>query len=270
MTTNVAPWVKETAFSCPHCGAYTTQSWYMLYARSLPEENPTPFIPSEADKERFSRSSSIAAEHRKGILDWIEKMLSGLVYVEYQNDTTCCHNRVHNLHLTECYNCKKFAVWVHDRLLFPAKKTGFPPNEDLPPDVVRELEDAQEMADAFPRGAAALLRLCIQKLCVHLGEKGKNLDADIENLVKRGLNPLVQRSLDLVRVIGSEAVLPGAVDLRDDRDTVRTLFELLNAITDQMISHPKAVQAMYQKLPEAKRKAIEVGQPEAVLSTVGS
>ena len=257
MTKNVSPSVKETAFSCPHCGAYTTQFWYKPYAESLPENNPIPYIPSEADKERYARDPDTTVENREIILDWIEKMISGLVYLEYHKDSTYCKNEVRNLHLTKCYNCQKFAVWVHDRLLFPAQKTGVFPNADLPPDVTKDFEEAREIADASPRGAAALLRLCIQKLCLHLGEKGKNLDENIGNLVKKGLNPLVQKSLDVVRVIGNEAVHPGVIDLRDDRDTVMTLFRLVNVIADQMISHPKTVQAMYVKIPEPKLKAIE-------------
>jgi hypothetical protein len=35
------------------------------------------------------------------------------------------------------------------------------------------------------------------------------------------------------------------------------LFELVNSITDQMISHPKNVTDLYEKLPENKRKRIE-------------
>ncbi len=99
--------------------------------------------------------------------------------------------------------------------------------------------------------------MCVQKLCVHLGEKGKNIDDDIGSLVKKGLNPLVQKSLDIVRVIGNEAVHPGRIDLKDDRDTAMTLLGILNAIADQMISHPKTVETMYEKLPETKREAIE-------------
>jgi hypothetical protein len=257
MTKRVEPSVKETAFSCPHCGAYTTQFWYELYAEPLPDKNPKPTIPSEADRRNFTQNSAIPQEDRKDISEWFKNMLTGLVYLKYFNDTTHCHNKVFNLHLTKCYNCKKIAVWVHDRLLFPYEKSGVAPNEDLPPDIIRDFEEAREISPASPRGAAALLRLCIQKLCAHLGEKGKNIDEDIGSLVRKGLNPLVQKSLDVVRVIGNEAVHPGVIDLKDDRDTAMTLFQLLNAITDQMITHPKTVQSMYDKLPETKRKAIE-------------
>jgi hypothetical protein len=67
----------------------------------------------------------------------------------------------------------------------------------------------------------------------------------------------VQQSLDIVRVVGNEAVHPGTMDLKDDTAIATRLFELVNAIADQMISHPKAVDEMYSKLPPEKRKAIE-------------
>jgi hypothetical protein len=60
-----------------------------------------------------------------------------------------------------------------------------------------------------------------------------------------------------VRVIGNESVHPGTIDLKDDREIALRLFDLVNAITEQMISHPKRVQEMYSKLPAAKREAIE-------------
>lgn len=102
-----------------------------------------------------------------------------------------------------------------------------------------------------------MLRLCIQKLCKELGEPGKNIDTDIASMVAKGLNPLVQKSLDSVRVIGNESVHPGELDLRDDHDTATKLFKLVNAIADQMISHPKNVEEIYGKIPEGKREAIE-------------
>ena len=71
------------------------------------------------------------------------------------------------------------------------------------------------------------------------------------------MNPLVQKSLDIVRVIGNEAVHPGVIDLNDDRDTASQLLILINSIADQMISHPKKVEELYGKLPESKREAIE-------------
>jgi len=134
---------------------------------------------------------------------------------------------------------------------------GVHPNPDLPDNITRDYEEARGILGESPRGAAALLRLCVQKLCIHIGEKGKNIDDDIASLVAKGLNPLVQKSLDIVRVIGNEAVHPGVIDLNDDRDTASQLLILINSIADQMISHPKKIEELYGKLPESKREAIE-------------
>jgi len=141
--------------------------------------------------------------------------------------------------------------------MFPANKATIEPNSDLPDDIIHDFEESREIVDASPRGAAALMRLCIQKLCKHLGEKGKCIDEDIASLVKKGLDPLVKQSLDIVRVIGNEAVHPGVLDLKDDKETALRLFDLLNAIANQMITHPKTVASLYEKLPPEKREAIE-------------
>jgi Domain of unknown function (DUF4145) len=249
------PSIRETAFCCPHCSAFTTQYWYRLGAERLTGDKPVPFMPTAEQREQLADKADLSNDEVKSALAHIDTLRTGLVYLSDKHANYDHH--VFNLHLSKCYNCKKIAVWVHDRLLFPATKVGVKPNPDLPDDVVSDFEEAREIVNPSPRGAAALLRLCIQKLCKHLGEKGDNLDGDIANLVKKGLNPLVQRSLDIVRVIGNESVHPGVLDLKDDRETALRLFELVNAVADQMISHPKNVNEMYEKLPEHKRKAIE-------------
>ena len=78
---------------------------------------------------------------------------------------------------------------------------------------------------------------------------------DIASLVKQGLSPLVQKSLDVVRVVGNEAVHPGTIDLRDNRDVASKLFRLVNVIVEQMISHPKHVNDLYDNVvPDSKQQ----------------
>jgi hypothetical protein len=201
-------------------------------------------------------AKEVAEEAKRVLVNWCENMNTGLVCFEKRDDTYPGFD-VHNLYISKCYNCKKIAVWVHDNMVFPHEKQGVQPSQDLPKEIVKDFEEARSIVGLSARGAAALLRLCIQKLCMFLGEKGKNIDDDIASLVSKGLNPLVQQSLDIVRVIGNEAVHPGVIDLNDDRDTANQLFGLVNSIADQMISHPKAVKELYEKLPPEKRKAIE-------------
>jgi Domain of unknown function (DUF4145) len=155
-----------------------------------------------------------------------------------------------------CTNCDQVSVWLKDRMIYPDVEGGPQPRPDLPEDIRRDYLEAQAIVGRSPRGAAALLRLCIQKLCKHLGEKGKDLNTDIASLVKKRLSVEVQQALDAVRVIGNDAVHPGQMDLRDDRQTAETLFQLVNLVVQRMISEPKAVRAVYEGLPQAALDAI--------------
>lgn len=106
----------------------------------------------------------------------------------------------------------------------------------MPSEIRAHFEEAREIFFLSPRGAAALLRLAVQKLCAVLGESGENINDDIASLVGKGLPVKVQQALDTLRVIGNDAVHPGQIDLNDNRDIAASLFELLNIIIDEMIS----------------------------------
>ncbi|MCC0046711.1 MAG: DUF4145 domain-containing protein [Defluviimonas sp.] len=127
----------------------------------------------------------------------------------------------------------------------------------MPDDIRRDYDEASTILDLSTRGAAALIRLGIQKLCKHLGQPGKNINDDIKALVAGGLDLRIQKALDVVRVVGNNAVHPGQIDLKDDRATAESLFRLLNLIVEKMISEPKHVDEVYAALPEEARKAIE-------------
>jgi hypothetical protein len=258
------PSISETAFDCPHCGAFTTQQWFRLYMKSFGETNRNPTIPDAELRERINRESEMPVADKKRLLSWLDKIESQLIEGEALKESVYIATEVINLHLSKCYNCKKIAAWVYDGMVFPPHREGISPNLDIPQEIADDFNEARSILALSPRGAAALLRLAVQKLCAFLGEKGKNIDEDIGNLVAKGLSPLVQKALDVVRVVGNEAVHPGVIDLKDDRNTALQLFTLVNLIADQMISVPKAVQHMYGQLPQAKLQAIEERNQRAI------
>ncbi len=157
----------------------------------------------------------------------------------------------------QCLHCRMYSIWHRNRMLYPTSGAAPLPNADLPDEIKADYQEARSITSVSPRGAAALLRLAIEKLCNHLGAKGRNLNDQIGDLVEQGLDPLIQQSLDSVRVIGNEAVHPGQLDLKDDQETAATLFELVNLIAERMISYPKRVAETYGRLPESKKNAIE-------------
>jgi hypothetical protein len=142
-------------------------------------------------------------------------------------------------------------------MIYP-EGSGVPPNEDLRDDIQQDYLEAKGVVNRSPRGAVALLGLCVQKLCEQLGEKGKNINDDISNLVKKGLPVRIQQALDIVRVVGNNAVHPGQIDLRDDQATAMKLFGLVKLIAEVMITQPKEVEKLYAStLSEPIREAIQ-------------
>ena len=160
--------------------------------------------------------------------------------------------------LTICENCGKQSIWLSKTMVYPTCGDAPYPSTDLPEDVTHDFSEARTISTLSPRGAAALLRLAIQKLCKHLGEKGKSINDDIANLVSKGLPVRIQQALDIVRVVGNESVHPGVLDIDDDRDTVLKLFHLINMVAEVMITQPHQIEQLYTDIvPESRRKAIE-------------
>lgn len=155
-----------------------------------------------------------------------------------------------------CEHCGKNSIWHYDQMVYPNRGNAPVPNPDMSENVTKYYEEAASIYTQSPRGAAALLRLAIQKLCMDLGGKGKNINDDIKTLVEKGLPEKVQQSLDIVRVIGNNAVHPGQIDT-DSPDVAGKLFVLLNIITEYMVSMPKKISDMYNELPAPAIDAIE-------------
>jgi len=267
MTKHVAPSVDETAFNCPHCEALTTQYWYNLYIEQR-KDNSTPSVWREGDEhyekiiKTLSASRGELKEEHDQIIGSIKRQAKGLPFFD-KSSTSYSQTVLHNVYISKCYNCKQVTVWLYDKMIWPAPKEGPAPNIDLPADIKIDFEEAGRILPLSPRGATALLRLCIQKLCEHLGEKG-TVDECIASLVTKGLDKRIEKSLDIVRVIGNNAVHPGQIDLRDDNATAFKLFDLVNLITDALISQPKHIEAMYSSLPQSAKDGIEARNKKAL------
>jgi hypothetical protein len=159
--------------------------------------------------------------------------------------------------LAKCEACGMESVFVYGRLVWPRLVAAPTPATDLPESLKADFEEARQIHALSPRGAAALLRLVLQKLLPLIGAKKTKINDAIAELVAAGtINPSLQQALDTVRVIGNEAVHPGTIDLKDDESTVTILFNLINFIVHKAITEPKEVAAIYGGLPPDKLAGI--------------
>ena len=104
-------------------------------------------------------------------------------------------SRAKSFYGSKCAHCGNVALWCDEKLIFPNVGPADLPNPDMPEEIRADYEEANSIANASPRGAAALLRLAIQKLCKHLGKPGKNINDDIAALVADGLPPKCSKPL---------------------------------------------------------------------------
>ena len=163
-----------------------------------------------------------------------------------------------------CSHCKQISLWkpfedsALGEMLYPDFGSTPLPAEDMPEDVKKDYEEAARIFIKSPRGAAALLRLGLQKLCIHLGEEGENINADIRSLVmKRKLSGVAIKVADTLRITGNNAVHPGQISDEDFDSLAGNMFGLLNTIVEETITNPKTWNNYYEQLPENARNAAE-------------
>lgn len=257
----IEPAIDLNAFNCPRCGALADQTWYNTYASPISDKG-LPLIPRD-DIADYCDQQKAKSNDEDDKAEWdrtktrLVRVLEGDIYLYYMKDSSYCSFHLENVSISRCFSCKKDSAWLHKHLLHPTTSSEFTPNEDLNFDIKQDFLEATKIINYSARGAAALLRLCIQKLCIQLGEKGKNINADIASLVKKGLDPKLQKALDIVRITGNNAVHPGQIDLKDDKNTAVQLFNLINLVADTMISQPKHINELFEKLPSDAKEAIE-------------
>lgn len=231
------PEYGNSKFKCPHCQTVATQRWYGAGSASEVANNIL---------------KHIYMDYRTGIQDFyqteIKSFLNAVERDFKRNFSSFCPS---GFAIATCSSCDEFTIWVNKEMKYPRTLAIAPPNDDLSDDIKKIYHEASSILTDSPKGATALLRLALQMLLVQVGKKGKNINNDIKELVSEGLSPKIQQALDLLRVVGNNAVHPGQINLDDSPEIAHKLFGILNFIAEELITKPKELESLYSDLVPA-------------------
>ncbi len=183
----------------------------------------------------------------------------------------------HNdLYTAQCSCCKNYSIWISRRreevipvlkhlqakldevhpppepsMVYPLTSVVPVVNPDIPQEFAEIYNEAAKIFSLSPRGSAALLRLCLQKVCNFLTEnKYEKINDSIIALQKTKFIPetLIQTAHTL-RVMGNEAVHPGEIDFDDTPEIAYKLFGFINFFMDAILSHEKRIHEFFESQP---------------------
>lgn len=172
--------------------------------------------------------------------------------------------RIDNLYISDCESCDNLMIWYNQKIVYPSTSSAPMPNKDMPESIKKDYEEARSIIELSPRGACALLRLCIEQLCVYHGGTGKNINEDLKILVSKGFPERVIQQMDMVRVFGNKGVHDGGVFIEDNPEIASFLFHLINRICEKTITEPKEEEVFYNMMPASAIKAIETRNIKSV------
>jgi len=234
----VEPQLGAESFSCPHCSAVAHHDWYSLL---LMPENAAELrvLTPEAVTVSTLREGEGELDDINEIDQFVERLKKNELTFEYQKHSQSVKVKMANLHVSNCHSCNGFSLWVSGRLVFPY-------NVEKTPDLVeQDVEEAAAILNKSPRGATALMRVCIQKLVPLLKQDGNSLNDYISSLVRKGLEVEIQQAMEVLQVLRSDPAQLTNFDLQEDKGMAIRLFDTLKAILERRMlknSRSKIVQ----------------------------
>jgi hypothetical protein len=220
----IEPRLGAESFSCPHCNALANQDWYSLF---LKPENADEVLVLTPETVSVRTEGKNEWNNIKEIDQFVERLKRNEVTYVYQNHSQSLKVKMANLHLSSCHSCNGFALWVGERLAFPI-------NVDKTPAFVEEdVEEAAAILNESPRGATALMRVCIQKLMPLLKQDGEKLNDSMSSLVRKGLEVEIQQAMEVLQVLGNDPVQPTGLDTQEDKEMALRFVDSLKAILER-------------------------------------
>src|ERR1700738_1294109 len=228
MNSYIEPQRGAESFSCPHCNTVAHQDWYSLF---LKPENAAEVRVLTPEAVKALRQDDARRNNIKEIDKSVERLKKNALTYEYQKHPHPLKVKMANLHISNCHNCNGFSLWVRGLLVFPTRV-------DKTPELVDEdVEEPAVVLNKSPRGATALMRVCIQKLVPLLEENGKELNQRVSSLVRKGLEMEIQQAMDVLEVLRSDSAQLNPLESQADRETALRFLDSLKEVLERRMSH---------------------------------
>ena len=232
--TYIQPEFERNRFTCPTCGTLSQMIWLEL------------FNPWEHD--------AVNAENWELLEDY------------RFHAAVCVADGCVSIWLRYPEHTEEGLVRRRTEMAYPPASHGPKPNPDMPESAKKLYLEAGNVLPGSTRAAAALLRMCTEDIIKFLAtkqDKEKVLD-ERTSLYRRveflrehdKLWPAeeIDDALDLLRVIGNDAVhSPEPREIRGDDDTrqvARSLFMLVDMITEQLITRRRRARSLKKLIEE--------------------
>lgn len=230
---------KHPTFICPHCFKLTSQRWYYKIG---------PYSRAGVSKQIYLEDTSeveLVVEPVKERIPFDENNLAGII-------------------LSTCSKCDATTYWLKsmdgDELqLYPQNFSNYPqPHEDMPKHISKTFKEAGSVMNLSLGSSAALARLTLENLLIHLGYEGRSLNDRIGKVKKDGeISKKTEKALDIIRVYGNSGAHSGIIDLEEEPWVPATLLKLINLVVDDLIAAPKEIDNMFDAIPAGIKAHIE-------------
>ncbi len=228
------PALGNNKFECPHCRAIAAQNWFNV---------------TIASDRANTILQHIFYDYRVNIRDFHQEAIADFLGSVRQKFNTIFQQSIpQGFSVATCESCGDITIWVKGEMKYPRTILLPDPNQDMNDEIKALYHEASIIFLDSPKGSTALLRLALQKLLIQVGKSGKTINDDIKELVSEGLSPKIQQALDLLRVVGNNAVHPGQISLDDNSEIAQKLFNILNFIADELITKPKELESLYDSV----------------------
>jgi hypothetical protein len=219
------PTFGAESFSCPHCNDVAHQDWFSLFLKPENASGVDVLIP-ETITARILQGGSEWSDIKE-LDQFVERLKKHEITYLYQKHSQSVKAKMANLHVSGCHGCNGFALWVGDRLVFPC-------NVDKTPDLAEEdFAEAAAILKQSPRGATALMRVCIQKLVPLLKQDGRYLKDYISSLVRKGLEVEIEQATEVLQVLRNEPGQPASLETQGDKAMALRFIDSLKAVLER-------------------------------------